>query len=47
MKFAALEPSIEDVERTFATCKDFIEATKAREEVKAEAAEAAPAGNAA
>ncbi len=38
VKFAALEPSIEDVERTFATCKDFIEATKAREEVKAEAA---------
>ena len=47
VKFAALEPSIEDVERTFATCKDFIEATKVREEVKAEAAEAAPAGNAA
>ncbi len=46
VKFAALEPSIEDVERTFATCKDFIEATKAREEVKAEAAEAAPAGDA-
>jgi hypothetical protein len=38
VKFAALEPSVEDVERTFATCKDFIEATKAREEVKAEAA---------
>ena len=28
---------VEDVERTFATCRDFIEATKAREEVKAEA----------
>jgi len=38
VKFAALEPSVEDVERTFATCRDFIEATKAREEVKAEAA---------
>jgi len=38
VKFAALEPSVEDVERTFATCRDFIEATKVREEVKAEAA---------
>jgi hypothetical protein len=47
VKFAALEPSIEDVERTFATCKDFIEATKAREEVKAEAGEAASADSAA
>jgi hypothetical protein len=35
VKFAALEPSVEDVERTFATCRDFIEATKAREEAKA------------
>jgi hypothetical protein len=42
VKFAALEPSIEDVERTFDTCRDFIEATKAREEVKAEAGETAP-----
>jgi hypothetical protein len=41
VKFAALEPSVEDVERSFATCRDFIEATKAREEVKAEAGEAA------
>ena len=47
VKFAALEPSVEDVERTFATCRDFIEATKVREEVKAEAGTAAPAGNAA
>jgi hypothetical protein len=47
VKFAALEPSIEDVERTFATCRDFIEATKAREEVKAEAGEAASADSAA
>jgi hypothetical protein len=35
------------VERTFATCRDFIEATKAREEVKAEAGEAASADSAA
>ena len=42
VKFAALEPSVEDAERTFATCRDFIEATKAVEEVKAEASEAAP-----
>jgi hypothetical protein len=47
VKFAALEPSVEDVERTFSTCRDFIEATKVSEEVKAEAAAAAPAGNAA
>ncbi len=38
VKFAALEPSVEDVQRTFDTCRDFIEATKQREEVKAEAA---------
>jgi hypothetical protein len=38
VKFAALEPSVEDVERTFATCRGFIEATKLGEEVKAEAA---------
>jgi hypothetical protein len=47
VKFAALEPSVEDVERSFATCRDFIEATKAREEVKAEAGEAAGADSAA
>jgi len=47
VKFAALEPSVEDVERTFATCRDFIEATKVREEVKAEAGTAAPADSAA
>jgi len=44
VKFAALEPSVEDVERTFATCRDFIEATKAREEVKAEEAAVLPEG---
>jgi hypothetical protein len=43
VKFAALEPSVADVERTFATCRDFIEATKMREEVKADATEAASA----
>ncbi|MDD4857832.1 MAG: hypothetical protein PHD74_06970 [Candidatus Krumholzibacteria bacterium] len=43
VKFAALEPSVADVERTFATCRDFLEATKVREEVKADAAEAASA----
>jgi hypothetical protein len=47
VKFAALEPSVEDVERTFATCRDFIEATKVREEVKAGSGAAAPAGSAA
>ncbi len=34
VKFAALEPSPEDVKSSFNTCKDFIEATKEREEVK-------------
>jgi hypothetical protein len=34
VKFAALEPSGEDVERTFETASDFIEATKPAEEVK-------------
>jgi hypothetical protein len=34
VKFAALEPSGEDVERTFRTASDFIEATKPAEEVK-------------
>jgi hypothetical protein len=43
VKFAALEPSVEDVERTFATCRDFIEATKEREEVEAETIAAASA----
>lgn len=43
VKFAALEPSVEDVERTFATCRDFIEATKTVEEVKGEAGETVPA----
>ena len=38
VKFAALEPSADDVKRTFETCKEFIEMTKMREEVKAEAA---------
>ncbi len=38
VKFAALEPSADDVKRTFETCKEFIEMTKVREEVKAEAA---------
>jgi hypothetical protein len=41
VKFAALEPSVEDVERTFNTCRDFIEATKVNEEVKAETSGAA------
>jgi len=41
VKFAALEPSAEDVKRTFETCKEFIEMTKVREEVKAEAAPSA------
>jgi len=42
VKFAALEPSADDVKRTFETCKEFIEMTKVREEVKAEPA-ASPA----
>ena len=33
VKFAALEPSAEDVRRSFDTAKDFIEATRRREEV--------------
>ncbi|MDD3643173.1 MAG: hypothetical protein PHQ19_06900 [Candidatus Krumholzibacteria bacterium] len=33
VKFAALEPSRQDVQRTFDTCRDFIEATKERGEV--------------
>lgn len=33
VKFAALEPTADDVKRTFETCRDFIDATK-REEVK-------------
>jgi hypothetical protein len=37
VKFAALEPTADDVKRTFETCRDFIDATK-REEVKEEAA---------
>lgn len=41
VKFAALEPSPEDVKSSFNTCKDFIEATKEREEVKAAAQPAA------
>jgi hypothetical protein len=35
VKFAALEPTAEDVKRTFETCRDFIDATK-REEVSVE-----------
>lgn len=38
VKFAALEPSQQDVQRTFDTCRDFIEATKEREEVDGAAA---------
>jgi len=41
VKFAALEPSPEDVKSSFNTCKEFIEATKEREEVKAAAQPAA------
>ena len=33
VKFAALEPSSEDVKRTFDTCRDFIDTTKRTEEV--------------
>ena len=43
VKFAALEPSSEDVKSSFNTCKDFIEATREREEVKAPERAAAPA----
>ena len=35
VKFAALEPTADDVKRTFETCRDFIDATK-REEVSVE-----------
>jgi hypothetical protein len=38
VKFAALEPSQHDVQRTFDTCRDFIESTKEREEVSGPAA---------
>ncbi len=41
VKFASLEPSEDDVKRTFATARDFIEATKPSEEVREAAAEAA------
>jgi hypothetical protein len=37
VKFAALEPTADDVKRTFETCRDFVDATK-REEVTEEAA---------
>jgi hypothetical protein len=37
VKFAALEPTAEEVKGTFETCRDFVDATK-REEVRAEAA---------
>lgn len=38
VKFAALEPSENDVKRTFETCRDFIDATKKEEEVSRQAA---------
>ncbi|MCK4236750.1 MAG: hypothetical protein KAX38_06500, partial [Candidatus Krumholzibacteria bacterium] len=38
VKFAALEPSSDDVKRTFETCRDFIDLTRQKEEVKGEAA---------
>jgi len=38
VKFAALEPSDEDVKRIFETCRDFVEATKRIQEVNEEAA---------
>ncbi len=41
VKFAALEPSADDVKRTFNTAKDFIDATKREEEVKEAARPAA------
>lgn len=41
VKFAALEPAADDVKSSFNTSKDFIEATKEREEVKAAAEPAA------
>lgn len=34
VKFAALEPTADDVKRTFETCRDFIDATREHEEVK-------------
>ncbi len=41
VKFAALEPSADDVKRTFNTAKDFIDATKREEEVSGAARPAA------
>ena len=41
VKFASLEPGEEDVKQTFATARDFIEATKPSEEVREVATEAA------
>jgi hypothetical protein len=41
VKFAALEPSDDDVKRTFNTAKDFIDATKSLEEVNGAARSAA------
>ena len=41
VKFAALEPSADDVKRTFNTAKDFIDATKRGEEVSGAARSAA------
>jgi hypothetical protein len=41
VKFASLEPDEDDVKRTFATARDFIEATKQGEEVTETATEAA------
>jgi hypothetical protein len=41
VKFATLEPGEEDVKRTFAVARDFIDATKRTEEVKEAATEAA------
>jgi hypothetical protein len=38
VKFAALEPSKQDVQSTFDTCREFIESTKEREEVSGAAA---------
>jgi len=38
VKFAALEPTADDVKHTFDTCRDFVEATKIEGEVKGEAA---------
>ena len=41
VKFASLEPGEEDVKRTFAVARDFIEATKPSEEVREASSEAA------